>query len=193
MAKIEKLEFAGQTVVIDPENLKFDEMTLTRYIQKESGFYDNFGAYLALAEKHLQQKETIFEKVYYERFVEAKESGGSDKLAEAKAKSDPTVVAFREEVTDAKYVVNRLKQHLRAWDKNHDNAQSLGHMIRKEMDKLHSDVMMRTYNIDRSEILGLDRAVSRTVGEWPKEPDRDDRISEEVSGFETDLDLNNLY
>jgi len=190
MAKVEKLEFAGQTVTIDPENLKFDEMTLTRYIQKESGYYDNFGAYLALAEKHLQQKETIYERVYYERFVEAKESGGSDKLAEAKAKCDPTVVAFRDEVTDAKYIVNRLKQHLRAWDKNHDNAQSLGHMIRKEMDKLHSDVLMRVHNLDRSEIPGLDRAVARTVEEWPSEKESE---PEESGGFETDLGMENLF
>jgi altronate dehydratase len=190
MAKVEKLEFAGFSVVIDPDNLKFDEMTLSLYIQKESGYYDNFGAYLALAERHLQQKETLYEKVSYERFVEAKECGGSDKLAEAKAKCDPTVVEFSDEVTDAKYVVNRLKQHLRAWDKNHDNAQSLGHMIRKEMDKLHSEVMIRAYNINRNEIPGLDRAVERTVEDWPsnevKEPDQS-------AGFETDLGMDNLF
>lgn len=192
MARVEKLEFAEFSVVIDPDNLKFDEMTLSLYIQKESGYYDNFGAYLALAERHLQQKETLHEKVYYERFVEAKELGGSDKLAEAKAKCDPTVVAFQEEVTQAKYVVNRLKQHLRAWDKNHDNAQSLGHMIRKEMDKLHSEVMIRAYNINRNEVPGLDRAVARTVEDWPSEPEPA-KPADEPTEFETDLGLSNLF
>ena len=38
-------------------------------------------------------------------------------------------------VIEARYVVNRLKNHLKAWDKNHDNAQSMGHMLRKQMEK----------------------------------------------------------
>ena len=36
-----------------------------------------------------------------------------------------------------------LKQHLRSWDKAHENAQSRGHMIRKEMDKLNTDIMKK--------------------------------------------------
>jgi len=141
MSRKEKLEFAGVIVEIDPENLRFNENNLSQYIQTEAGYYDNFGAYLSLAEKNLQNFELRHEKLSADRFIEAKESGGSDKLAEAKAKADPDVVAFKEKVNDAKYAVNRLKQHLRAWDKNHDNAQSLGHMQRKMMDKLNSDIM----------------------------------------------------
>ena len=37
---IEKLEFDGRTVIIDPKNLKFDEATLGIYIQHEAGYYD---------------------------------------------------------------------------------------------------------------------------------------------------------
>ena len=146
MSKIEKLEFAGFTVDVNPDSLRFNESNLSQYIQTEAGYYDNFGAYLSLAEKNLQNCELRHEKLMNERFVESKESGGSDKLAEAKAKCDPDVVSLKEKLNDAKYVVNRLKQHLRAWDKNHDNAQSLGHMQRKLMDKLNGDIMSSNSN-----------------------------------------------
>lgn len=36
--------------------------------------------------------------------------------------------------------VKLLQQYLRSWDKAHDNAQSLGHFLRKEMDKLNADI-----------------------------------------------------
>lgn len=175
MGKREKLEFASYEVVIDPENLRFDDQSLTKYIQTEAGYYDNFGAYLALAERNLQNEEVRHEKLFSERFVEAKEGGSSDKLAEAKAKCDPTVVAVKELVTEARYVVNRLKNHIKAWDKNHDNAQSLGHMLRKQMDKLHGDsIMGNSYGY----VPGLDRAVEEEVSK---------------GGFETDLSANNLF
>lgn len=201
--KEETLVFAGYSVKLDSENLRFNEATLNHYIQTESGYYDNFGASLARAERNLQNKETLHEKLYADRFVESKEMGGSDKLAEAKTKGDDDVVASKEEIIEAKYIVNRLKQHLRAWDKNHDNAQSLGHMLRKELDKLNAEINMRVHNIDRSEIPGLDKFVDKTVAtDWPADADdsqthstevAEDKPSDDDNGFETDLGLNNLY
>jgi hypothetical protein len=136
----EKLKFDKFEVVVDAENLRFNEDTLSTYIQNEGGHYDNFGGYLALAERNLQNKESMHDKLFCERFEEAKENGASDKLSEAKAKKDPDVVEMRNDVIEARYIVNRLKNHLKAWDKNHDNAQSMGHMLRKQMDKLNSDI-----------------------------------------------------
>jgi hypothetical protein len=141
MNDIEKIEFDKFSFSIDPENLRFDESTLSKYIQNEGGYYDSFGHYLSLAERNLQNNENLHEKTFCEKFVEAKELGASDKLAEAKAKSNPNVVLLKEEIVKAKYVVNRLKNHIKAWDKNHDNAQSMGHMLRKQMDKLGTDVI----------------------------------------------------
>ena len=178
MAK-EKLEFAGFVVEIDPENLRFNETTLNQYIQTEAGYYDNFGAFLSLAEKNLQNIELRHEKILAERFVEAKEAGGSDKLAEAKAKCDTIVVDLKEKVNEAKYAVNRLKQHLRAWDKNHDNAQSLGHMQRKIMDKLNGDIMGRTNTYGGPGV--NDDLIAETV-----------KAFDEVS-FESDLSKDNLF
>ena len=191
---IEKLEFAGLTVEVNPENLRFDESSLNDYIQKEGSYYDYFGAFLSLAERNLQNKETMHEKVYNERFIEAKEDGAAVALAEAKAKIDPIVVSLKDDVIEAKYIVNRLKQHLRAWDKNHDNAQSMGHMVRKMVDKLQAEISMREHNIDPNEIPGLDLAIRRTVGSW--EPEREPSKQDEDSdggGFETDLGVDNLY
>jgi len=191
---VEKLEFGGHVVDVDPNNLRFDETTLNEYIQKEGGYYDYFGAFLSLAERNLQNKETMYEKLYNERFIEAKEDGAAVALAEAKAKVDPVVTALKDEVIEAKYIVNRLKQHLRAWDKNHDNAQSMGHMLRKQIDKLHAEISMRTAGLDPSEIPGLDDAIARTVRTTHWEPEREpSKQDEDTSGFETDLGLDNLY
>lgn len=157
----EKISFDNFSVVIDPENLRFDENTLSKYIQNEGSYYDNFGHYLALAEKNLQNKENQHEKLYCERFIEAKELGSSDKLAEAKAKSDSDVNYVKEQVFEARYVVNRLKNHIKAWDKNHDNAQSMGHMLRKQMDKLSGEIYGNN-NFSST----IDSIVSSTVGSY---------------------------
>lgn len=146
--KIEVLEFGDRKVSIDPENLRFDEMSLNQYIQTEGGYFDNFGAFLALAEKFLQRAEMQYEKVKNERFIEHKDNGDAVALAEARAETDPIVVELKDRCVEAKYKVARLKRHLLAWDKNHDNAQSMGHMLRKEMDKLHSDIYFRNRRYD---------------------------------------------
>lgn len=180
--KSEKLNFDGFEVTVDPENLRFDEQSLTNYIQKEGGFYDNFGAYLALSERNLQNKEVAYEKLFCERFVEAKENGASDKLAEAKAKSDTLVIEFKQAITDAKYMVNRLKNHLKAWDKNHDNAQSLGYMLRKQMDKLNGDI----YGVHGHQAgIDKDRVVQETISTF-----EDQR--KEAAAFENNLTVDNF-
>jgi len=138
--KKEELEVAGEKVVLDPEHLKFNETTLNEYIIKEGAYYDNFGGYLARAEKVLQYREMELEETFSDLFAMNKDAGGSDRLAEARAKSDSTFVSKKKQVLECKYLVTRLKNHLKAWDKNHDNAQSLGHMLRKGMDKLNAEI-----------------------------------------------------
>ncbi len=185
MSETEKLEIGNFEVVIDPQNLKFSEETLTTYIQKESGFYDNFGAFLTLAEKNLQLKELNHERLYCERFTEAKDAGGSDKYAEAKAKADTDVVAVKEQAIEARYIVNRVKQHLKAWDKNHENAQSLGHYQRKAMDKLHGDI---PYNFDRTIEQRIERKAEEDFVKKVTKPAKDGPPE-----FETELSMDNLF
>jgi hypothetical protein len=163
MAELERLELGSQTAIINPENLRFNETNLKEYLQTESGYYDNFGACLALAEKILQQVELQAERLYSASFAEWKDNGGSDKLAEARAKADTAVIAANELVIEAKYKVKRLQQHLRAWDKNHDNAQSLGHMLRKEMEKLNADIKFRQDQFDAWVDADVDARAARDV------------------------------
>lgn len=188
---IEKLEFAGHEVTLNSENLRFDEMTLSNYIQTEAGYYDNFGAFLALAEKNLQNKEVYHERLYSDRFVEAKENGGTEKLAEAKAKADPDVVSAKQDIIEARYIVNRLKQHLRAWDKSHDNAQSMGHMLRKQMDKLNAEIVSKSSGYYGTP--GLDQAIERTVKPFEVVEIGGDEPKDETPEFETNLSLDNLF
>jgi hypothetical protein len=167
MAKAETIKFDTYEVIIDPENLRFDERTLTSYIQTEGGHYDNIGAYLALAERHLQNSEVKHEKMYSQRFVEAKEEGSSDKLAEARAKCDTDVNELKSDIVEAKYIVNRLKNHVKAWDKSHDNAQSLGHMLRKQMDKLNGDIYgNHGFQQNHDEVKQTSSAVEEKSGEF---------------------------
>lgn len=140
MIRNETVVVAGEQVQLDPANLRFSENTLTEYIKMEGGWYDNFGAYLAKAERALQMREADHDNLFNLKFYTAKDEGGSDKLAEARARIDREVKDARTAMIDAKYLVSRIKAHLRAWDKNHDNAQSLGHQLRKEMGMLHSDI-----------------------------------------------------
>jgi len=186
MIEKETLNIAGSEIVLDPDHLKFDETTLTHYIQTEGGYYDNFGAFLALAEKVQHLREIEYDQIYTERFVEAKENGGSDKLAEAKSKSDLDVVEAKKLVVEAKYKVKRLQQHLRAWDRNHDNAQSLGHMIRKEMDKLNSDIMTRYSSYETDQYM-QDRKVENTVQSLDSQVEQDSSL-----GMETGTNLDDL-
>lgn len=176
---MEKLEFDKFTVTINPEYLRFDESTLSHYIQTEGGYYDNYGYYLALSERNLQNKQVSYEKLYCERFVEAKDNGSSDKMAEAKAKSDVDVVAFKNAVFEAQYIVNRIKNHLKAWDKNHDNAQSLGHMQRKLMDRLPTDTISAPHGFSAPHY--HDKDVEITVGSF-----------EDSTGFDSNLNISDL-
>lgn len=140
MLKKELLVVGEEEVSLDPNNLHFSEQTLSDYLKKEGGWYDNFGAYLAKAERELQLAETYYENLYNLKFYQFKDEGGSDKMAEARSKIDGDVQKASKDKMDAKYTVSRLKYHLRAWDKNHDNAQSMGHTLRREMSKLGNDI-----------------------------------------------------
>lgn len=136
------VKMGKEEVDLNQNNLNFDETTLTNYLQKEGGFYNNFGANLAKAEFILQRRQLELDALYGKKFKEYKDTeGGSDKLNEMKTDSDPDVIEAREKVIGANYRVNLLKQHLKAWDKNHENAQSMGHFLRKEMDKLNADIL----------------------------------------------------
>lgn len=152
-----KMSVRGQEVILDTAKLHFSEATLDSYLEIEGGWIDYFGAKLADAERDLaecemkvEMEEDEYERVYARVFSTIKSTeGGSDKLVEGQSKIEPTVVAAKSKVLECtktaiayKHVVNMLKQHLRAWDKNHENAQNRGNTLRKEMERLHKDRFM---------------------------------------------------
>lgn len=134
------VNIGGKEVKLDPKKLEFNEHNLSDYMETEAGWYDYFGARLADAEWLLQRVEFEYDVLYSERFKEHKENGCTEKLAEASAKSDLDVGEAKKVVLAAKHKVKLLQQHLRAWDRSHENAQSRGHFLRKEMDKLNKDI-----------------------------------------------------
>jgi hypothetical protein len=132
-----------EEVTLDAERLKFNEISLTDYIEQEAAWFDYFGCKLAECEYLMQRREMEYESAYSQKFKEFKEEGGkaSDKMAEANAKLTPDVESAYKEYISAKYKVRLLQQHLKAWDKCHENAQSRGHFLRKEMDKLNNVIL----------------------------------------------------
>ena len=129
-----------QEIDLDPDKLKFNEQTISDYYQNEGGNYDYYSSQLAYADFLLSKRELAYDVIYNEKFASNKELGGSDKYVEAKTKSDEDVFEAKEDVITAKYKKSLLQQHIRSWDRNHDNALNLGHMLRKEMDKLGMDL-----------------------------------------------------
>lgn len=140
------IKIGDRDVVLDPQRLKFNETTLSEYIESEAGWVDHFGSCLADAEYIHQRLELEYDTLYAERFKERKENGDTDKLAEANTKADPDVETAKKNAMLAKHKVRLLQQHLRSWDRAHENAQSRGHFLRKEMDKLNKDIYTKTDN-----------------------------------------------
>jgi len=131
-----KLIVGDKEFVIDPSKLYFNDATIGKFMEEAGSWYGFFGALFAEAESISAFREAEYEAEYCKKFAEYKDSGISDKLAEAKAKSDVSVVEKKNLCVLMKRKVKLLQQHLRAWDKAHENAQNRNYTLRKEMDKL---------------------------------------------------------
>lgn len=130
----------GKEVKLDPKNMDFTDNNINEYMQREYRWIDYFGKQLELAQKARLIAEIEAEEIYSKKYVEAKDLGGTEQYAKAKANANPDVVEARKNVIEKKEIEGFLKAHLRAWDKNHDNAQNRGHSLRKELDKLNKDI-----------------------------------------------------
>ena len=109
---------------------------------------------MAEAEAILAYKEYEYDILFSSSYEKSKEDGCTDKLAEANAKKDANVCEAKREIIAAKHKVTLLKQHLKSWDKAHENAMSRGHMVRKEMDKLNTDIVFRSKEDQVQNIIG---------------------------------------
>jgi hypothetical protein len=151
---ITKIKLGGQDIVIDNSRLAFNEASLSNFMENLALWYDYFSQKLAEAEAILAFKEYEYDVLFSASYEKSKEEGCTDKLAEANAKKDPNVCEARKEIIGAKHKATLLKQHLKSWDKAHDNAMSRGHMIRKEMDKLHTDIVFKNKDEQIGSIVG---------------------------------------
>lgn len=130
----------GKEIKLDPKNMEFTDGNISEFMQKEYGWIDYFGKQLELAQKARLLAEIEEEEVFSRKYVEAKDNGGTEQYAKAKANSDSEVVQAKKNVVEKKEIEGFLKAHLKAWDKNHDNVQNRGHSLRKELDKLNKDI-----------------------------------------------------
>jgi hypothetical protein len=137
-------------VEVNSEFLSFNENNLNQYFMKEATIYSYYASMLVLSQNELDKAELEYDIKYSQLFSEAKENESkiSDKKAESMAKSNVEVLSLHNEVLNKKRNVDLLKYYLRAWDKSHENAQALGHMIRKEMDKLNHTIPKEDDNIE---------------------------------------------
>jgi len=137
------VKIGGQEIVLDNSRLAFNEISLNNFMENLALWYDYFSQKMAEAEAILAYKEYEYDILFSSSYEKSKEEGCTDKLAEANAKKESNVCEAKREIIGAKHKVTLLKQHLKAWDKAHENAMSRGHMVRKEMDKLNTDIVFK--------------------------------------------------
>jgi len=146
--EIVKVAVNGKEINLDPKNMEFCDNTLNEYMEKEYGWIDYFGKQLEYAQKERLDAEIDAEAIFSEKYIEAKDNGGTEQYAKAKANADSDVIAAKKKVVELNEAVGQIKAHLKAWDRNHDNAQNRGYTLRKEMDKLNKDVY-KLSDVDR--------------------------------------------
>jgi hypothetical protein len=125
-----------EEVVIDPSLLEFTDANLKDYMESEAGWIHYFGSKLCEAEYYMSIKESEYSRLYDDFFLGYKQGKMTEKMAEAKAESEPSVAKARIEYFKAKKDMKHLQLYLRAWEKSHENAQSRTYVLRKEMDRL---------------------------------------------------------
>jgi hypothetical protein len=152
------LKIGGQDIVLDNSRLAFNEISLNNFMENLALWYDYFSQKMAEAEAILAYKEYEYDILFSSSYEKSKEEGCTDKLAEANAKKDANVCEAKREIIAAKHKVTLLKQHLKSWDKAHENAMSRGHMVRKEMDKLNTDIVFRSKEDQVQNIVGRGRS-----------------------------------
>lgn len=138
--EIVKVVVLGREIVLDPKNMKYNENSLGDYMSKEYGWVDYLGKQLEYAQKEVLLADIEVDRLLGLRYMEAKDNGSSEGYSKAFSTSSNDVVNARKHLAERKEAVGHIKAHLKAFDKNHENAQNRGHTLRKELDKLNRDI-----------------------------------------------------
>jgi hypothetical protein len=102
------------------------------------------------------------EAIRDQKFVEYKEAGASDKLAEAKARCDPEYKKADENAQIARHKVKLLQAHLKAWSDAHESAQNRGHTLRKEMSNFSPATFREAHEDEDMTPEALDKILHRS-------------------------------
>lgn len=130
----------GKQVVLDPENMKYNESTIGQFMSQEGGWIDYLGKQLEYAQMEALVAKINEEAEFSKKLIEAKDKGFSDNYAKAYANADSGVIKAKLHHVERKQVVGHIKAHLLAWRENHENAQNRGHTIRTEMKMLNREI-----------------------------------------------------
>lgn len=142
-----KIKIGIEDVELSADNLKITEIGLNDYLCNFAAIYDYYSRKWSEAQYLHYVSEDKYDCLYCDKFRCYKEDGCSDKLAEARSKSNHEVIDARNAVRKAKLTMQLIYGYLRALDKSHENALNLGYNLRREMSHLFSEVKDR--NIDQ--------------------------------------------
>jgi len=137
---VETIQFQDTEWKIDTGDLTFTDATLNQFFEKVGAIIDYIGAAHANAMRYHNVCELSYRHRYIEKFKHHKDAGRSDKTAELYAEGDPECIELKNLIIQAKYNKDRLYAHLQALNSSREDAHQRGHMLRKEMDKLHGDI-----------------------------------------------------
>jgi predicted metallo-beta-lactamase superfamily hydrolase len=151
---IRVIDLNGESITLDPKRFVFNDASLGKFMEDVSLWYDYYSSKTTKSEGLLVDIETLYENKYLEKFLAGKQEGFSDKAAEAYAKTDVIVKECQEQVNKYKSATKQLKEYLKSFDKAHSMAMNRGFMIRKEMEKLNSDINLKNDSCNIDDIIG---------------------------------------
>ena len=135
------IDLVDEQVTLDPVRLQFNDSTLSKYMEEISLWYDYYSSKATKAEELYANAELTRQSRHDFYFLQAKSEGLTEKSSEAHARIQPEIVELQKKENYFKSATKQLKEYLRSLDKAHSMAQNRGYMIRKEMEKLNSDIM----------------------------------------------------
>lgn len=158
------IDLLDEIVVLDPVRLSFNDSNLSKYMEEFGIFYDYFSSKTAKAEELAANVELEKENKEAEFFLKGKSEGLTEKASQAYSVIQPEVQDLSKKLNRLNSAVKQLKEYVKALDKAYNMAQSRGHMLRKEMDKLNTDIYHSnrsgsSSNVDYSGIEDIIKAV----------------------------------
>lgn len=140
LENLRKIDLDGEVITLDPNRLCFNDTSLSKFMEELSIWYDYFSSKGAKAEELMTKFEAAYEEKKAEKILLGSQNGLSVKAAESFATIDTEVKALLESFNYYKSATKQMKEFLKSLDKAHGMAQNRGYMIRKEMDKLQTDI-----------------------------------------------------